>query len=51
MTNINCSNDCIYQEDGKCRFESVMAMSVTHENNCAYYAKADDTIKKKDTTY
>mgnify|MGYP001017647062 CR=1 FL=1 len=37
MTDINCSNDCIYQKEGKCRLESVMAMSVSSNNGCAYY--------------
>lgn len=50
MTNINCSSDCIYQKDGKCKFDSVTAMTVTNETSCAYYAKTDTSIKKEDTT-
>ncbi|OQB16115.1 MAG: hypothetical protein BWY15_00244 [Firmicutes bacterium ADurb.Bin193] len=50
MTNINCSSDCIYQKDGKCKLESVTAMAVTPDNTCAYYAKEKNTINKKYTT-
>ena len=47
MTNINCScDDCVYQVDGKCRFESITATTITPNNNCAYYSNLN--IKKVD---
>ncbi|MGN1269476.1 MAG: hypothetical protein ACI4UU_01215 [Clostridia bacterium] len=37
MTNINCSEKCIYQKDGKCSFENVCIQKVNANNNCAYF--------------
>ena len=47
VTNINCSIDCIYQKDGKCKLESVTAMPVTPDSRCAYYKKQQTKDKTK----
>ncbi len=47
MTNINCSNDCIYQKDGKCRLDTITAMNITSSGGCAYCAKPDTFISKQ----
>ncbi len=40
MTNINCSENCIYQIDGKCSFEDVSSKILTPDSNCAYFVKS-----------
>ncbi|HJJ06352.1 MAG: hypothetical protein U0O04_01655 [Clostridia bacterium] len=37
MTNINCSSDCVYQKDGKCCYENILAKKITPSADCAYY--------------
>jgi len=37
MTNINCSDNCVYQHDGKCYFEHITQKIVTPSFNCAYF--------------
>lgn len=37
MTNINCSEKCIYQKEGKCSFENVCAQKINANNKCAYF--------------
>lgn len=39
LTNINCSENCIYQKDGKCSFENIGHQKITPNGDCAYYTK------------
>ena len=38
LTNINCTENCIYQKDGKCSYENTSAKTVTFSSNCAYFS-------------
>ncbi len=54
MTNINCSEKCVYQQDGKCMLDSV---GVSMENkkethgvsSCVYFTKPDASTKPDST--
>lgn len=37
LTNINCSANCIYQNDGKCSFENTSSTILTPSSGCAYF--------------
>ena len=37
LTNINCSENCIYQKDGKCSFENINQQKITSHKDCAYF--------------
>ena len=37
LTNINCSENCIYQKDGKCSFENINQQKITYYTDCAYF--------------
>ncbi|MFQ8988379.1 MAG: hypothetical protein ACLR6T_06815 [Intestinibacter sp.] len=39
MTNINCSENCIYQQDGKCCFENICEQKIKPNPSCAYYTE------------
>jgi len=39
LTNINCSTNCVYQEEGKCTFENINMKKITPDSNCAYFSK------------
>ncbi len=45
MTNINCSKNCVYQQDGKCCYDNVMLQTTWimngFETNCAYQLTAE----------
>ncbi len=34
MTNINCSKNCIYQQDGKCGYDHVLPQKLQISNFC-----------------
>ena len=38
LTNINCLQNCIYQNDGKCTLEKISSLNLTPHNNCAYFS-------------
>ena len=42
LTNINCSENCIYQKDGKCLFENIGHQKLTPNDDCVYFTKAPD---------
>ena len=44
LTNINCLQNCIYQEDGKCTLEKISTLDLTPHNSCAYFSS---TINKE----
>ena len=37
MTNINCSQNCIYQKDGKCSYNIITMSSIYPNSDCAYF--------------
>lgn len=39
LTNINCSYDCIYQDNGICNYEAVNRKKIGSEKDCIYYEK------------
>ena len=39
LTNINCSENCIYQHDGKCCFENICEQKISPHQSCAYYTE------------
>lgn len=43
---INCSENCIYCEDGLCNLETALTSSNTPTNDCPFYIKRE---KKDDT--
>ncbi len=45
MTNINCTNDCVYQKDGKCALDSVNAANLTFHTECIYYTPKQESKK------
>ncbi|SHF15430.1 hypothetical protein SAMN02746089_01387 [Caldanaerobius fijiensis DSM 17918] len=46
MTNINCTENCIYQVEGKCTLNHIgPSNSINNPTNCAYFLE-----KKKTTT-
>ena len=46
MININCKENCIHQDDGKCTFESVVESIITvNDSKCLYYKNCKNTKK------
>lgn len=39
MVNINCVEDCIYQEMGKCTLECVVSLDSIDPGKCTYFVK------------
>lgn len=39
MTTINCSLNCIYQNDGKCNLDNTKSSSVSINTECVYYSE------------
>lgn len=39
MVNINCIEDCIYQESGRCTLDHVIAADKINLEKCTYYIK------------
>lgn len=37
VTNINCSLNCIYQEDGKCKLDNIIITSASGISECPYF--------------
>lgn len=37
MSIINCSADCIYEDNGKCTLDHVEIISCTSSDECAFY--------------
>lgn len=37
MTNIKCSSNCVYQQDGECVLNDISKKKSTPNSNCAYY--------------
>ena len=42
LTNINCLQNCIYQDDGKCTLEKISTLDLTPRNSCAYFSSTID---------
>lgn len=34
MTNINCTKNCLYQEDGKCCYDRVESQNISQNTTC-----------------
>ncbi|MBA1336661.1 MAG: hypothetical protein HPY66_3096 [Firmicutes bacterium] len=50
MTNINCSESCVYQENGKCQLTHVSIISGITGHKCAYFQEkkpTEDDFKSK----
>ena len=47
MTNINCSSNCIYQENGVCNLENNIIKKITSTKDCAYFVDSQVTKKEK----
>lgn len=45
MTNINCSSNCIYQEDGKCMMNNIQMNPIFDGSDCIYYKENSSTSK------
>ncbi len=39
MTTINCSLNCIYQNDGKCNLDNTKSSSVSMNTECVYFSE------------
>lgn len=39
MTNINCSKNCVYQNDGKCCFDNTSKVVLTPDSKCAFFSE------------
>ncbi|MFZ5966084.1 MAG: hypothetical protein ACOYVK_02745 [Bacillota bacterium] len=49
MTNINCSLDCFFENDGKCTLTHVSIVSSTPHPQCVYYqAKIRENLKAEE---
>lgn len=47
MTNINCTENCIYQYDGKCNLNYIGPInSSNNPTNCAYFVEKKKDISK-----
>ncbi|MBE6066224.1 MAG: hydroxymyristoyl-ACP dehydratase [Clostridium lundense] len=47
MMNINCSENCMYERDGICTFNTILSASncvITNEK-CGYYTEKESTKK------
>jgi len=44
---INCTHECIYQDEGKCNLTSSLTLSnsKTNDTDCPYFMKRTDTDK------
>lgn len=47
MTTINCSENCIYQKDGKCSFENICMQTIHANSNCAYFVGNNEKTQVK----
>ncbi len=45
MTMINCSSNCIHQQDGKCMLEEAISESVSLDGDCVFYKDRSDRTK------
>ena len=41
MMNINCTDNCIYQEPGRCTLDHVTAVDKLNLGRCTYYSKKE----------
>lgn len=49
MTNINCTENCIYQHDGKCNLNYPANIATTlNPTKCVYYTERSKTAKNND---
>ncbi|KRQ86151.1 hypothetical protein ABG79_02103 [Caloramator mitchellensis] len=48
MTNINCSANCVYEQDGKCTLDHVsITQNVLHQGTeCAYFTQRKNPPSK-----
>lgn len=46
---INCTHECIYQDEGKCNLTSSLTLSnsKTNDTDCPYFMKRTDTTKNQ----
>lgn len=44
LTNINCSYDCIFQENGLCNLETIKNKKLNSDKDCVYYEKRNTPI-------
>ncbi len=45
MTMINCSSNCIHQQDGKCMLEEAISESASMDADCVFYKERSDRAK------
>lgn len=47
MMSINCSENCMYEKDGICTFNTILSASnsVITNSKCGYYTKKESTKK------
>ncbi len=50
MVNINCTEDCIYQDSGRCTLDHITAVNKLHPEKCTYYIKKDSQKVKSKTS-
>ncbi|MCX7748295.1 MAG: hydroxymyristoyl-ACP dehydratase [Clostridia bacterium] len=44
MTTINCSSNCVYQEDGKCNLDNITILSISSTSDCVFFQ--ENTLKQ-----
>lgn len=47
LTTINCTLNCVYQENGKCALQNVQAITSSSSNECAYFILKEQRDDKK----
>ncbi len=45
MTMINCSSNCVHQQDGKCMLEEAISESVSTDSDCVFFRENTDRSK------
>lgn len=45
MTTINCSSNCIHQQDGKCTLENAFAGTLAVDTDCVFFKGKPDKGK------
>ncbi len=48
MTTINCSSNCIHQQDGKCTLENAFAGTLAVDTDCVFFNERPDKGKNGD---
>jgi hypothetical protein len=45
MTTINCSSNCIHQQDGKCTLENASTGTLAVDADCVFFEERPDKAK------